>query len=380
MANLKVTIVVRTTSPEGKRSWVVANGKTDPPGGYYLRHCQGSSPKYIKAGNFYDEAEMAQMRLERKLKAQSLGFTVLEENSDIKKFHRIPVIIAAYLADLRLNRRPEKSIRSRKTELEEFAKFCGKVYVEEITRTDLIEYRNLVLDAGKAQVTAVNKLMSITTWLKKNTVVSIVGLLKTEDWPKKPDTEPHPYTDKEQTALMEAANSDEQLLLRFFLGTGMREQEVAHAEVSDIKDSYIHVQAKPRYGWSPKTDAGTRKIPLGDALLADLKNHCSSGLLFPNATTGRPEGHYLRIIKKIAERVGVAGAGCHRFRDTFATEQVRARVLDLRDIAKIMGHENMDMMKLYAAFVDLASEQARKSANISDRFGAKSGPRLVRVG
>jgi hypothetical protein len=78
MANLKVTIVVRTTSPKGKRSWV-ANGKTDPPGGYYLRHCHGSTPRYIKVGNFYEEAEMAQMRLERKLKAQSLGFTVDEE-------------------------------------------------------------------------------------------------------------------------------------------------------------------------------------------------------------------------------------------------------------------------------------------------------------
>ncbi len=35
------------------------------------------------------------------------------------------------------------------------------------------------------------------------------------------------------------------------------------------------------------------------------------------------------------------------------------------------------MMKLYAAFVDLQSEQARKAANVSDRFGAK--PQLVRT-
>ena len=235
-----------------------------------------------------------------------------------------------------------------------------------------------MLDKRQAEVAALNKLMSVSTWLKKNPVVSITGLLKAEDWPKKPDTEPRPYTDEELKAMMEAASPDDRLLLRFFLGTGMREQEVAHAELSDIKDSYIQVQPKPQYGWSPKTDAGTRKIPLGDALLADLGAHCSTGLLFPNPTTGRPEGHYLRTIKKIAERAGVVGAGCHRFRDTFATEQVRARVLDLRDIAKIMGHENLEMMKLYAAFVDLASEQARRAANVSDRFAAK--PLLVKVG
>jgi integrase len=380
MANLKVIIVVRTTSPEGKRGWVKANGKTDPAGPLYLRYCQGRKPRYEKAGTIFDEAEAAKIRLERKLKAQSQGFVLPEETVDAKKSHRISDVIAAYLADLRLNRRPGKSVKSKKFELEEFAGFCGKSYVEEIRRADLVAYRNRLLDAGKAPVTAINKLMSVTTWLKKNPVVAITGLLKAEDWPKKPVTEPSPYTDSEQEAMIEAASSGERLLLRFFLGTGMREQEVAHAELSDIKDSYIQVQAKPQWGWSPKTDAGTRKIPLGDRLLADLKDRRSTGLLFPNTHTLRPEGHYLRIIKKIAERAGVVGAGCHRFRDTFATQQVRARVLDLRDIARIMGHENLEMMKLYAAFVDVESEQARKAANVSDRFGAKPGPQLAKAG
>jgi hypothetical protein len=54
-------------------------------------------------------------------------------------------------------------------------------------------------------------------------------------------------------------------------------------------------------------------------------------------------------------------------------------VLDLRDIAKIMGHENMEMMKLYAAFVDLESQEARSAANASDRFGAARGPKVVAI-
>jgi integrase len=381
MANLKVSIVVRTTSPEGKRGWVKANGKTDPPGPLYLRHCQGIKPRYEKAGASFDEAEASKFRLERKLKAKSLGFLVPEETVGPKKSHRIPDVITAYLADLRLNRRPEKSVRSKKFELEQFSRFCGKSYIEEIRRTDLIAYRNHLLDAGKASVTALNKLMRVTTWLKKNTVVAVTGLLRAEDWPAKPDTEPRPYSEAEQSAMMDAAHGpNERLLLRLLLGSGMREQEIAHAELSDTKDNYIQVQAKPQWGWSPKTDAGTRKIPLGDALLSDLRAHCSSGLLFPNTTTLRPEGHYLRLIKAIAKRAGVAGATCHRFRDSFATTQVRARVLDLRDIAKILGHENLEMLRLYAAFVDLESEQARKAANVSDRFGAKPGPHLVRVG
>ena len=188
MANLKVVIVVRTTSPEGQRGWVVASGKKDPLGPLYLRWYVGSAARYEKVdGDTYHDAELAKIRLGRKLRATSQGFIVPEEN-DNKKYHRIPDVIAAYLADLRMNRRPEKSVKSKKSELEEFAKFCRKAYVEQITRTDLIAYRNHLLDAGKAQVTALNKLMSVTTWLKKNTVVSITGLLKPEDWPKKADT------------------------------------------------------------------------------------------------------------------------------------------------------------------------------------------------
>jgi len=151
MANLRVRIVVRHKK-DGKRSWIVANGKTDPPGTYYLRQSVGSQPKYTRAGDRFDEAETAKIRLERKLKAESQGFIVPEEiSADAKKFHRITDVITTYLSDLRLNRRPAKSIKGKKSELEEFAKFCGKVYVEQINRTDLITYRNHLLDAGSSR-------------------------------------------------------------------------------------------------------------------------------------------------------------------------------------------------------------------------------------
>jgi hypothetical protein len=67
MANLKVSIVVRTKDSDGKRGWVPAAGKNDPAGPLYLRYYNGSSPKHVKAGRFYDEAEVAKLRLERKL-------------------------------------------------------------------------------------------------------------------------------------------------------------------------------------------------------------------------------------------------------------------------------------------------------------------------
>ncbi len=345
------TIFVLRYERDGKRVWETIDAKS------------------------YQEAKLAAMRKEIDLFTGEQ--TPVEKRSPANQTVSLDIAVEQYLKELRDNRRPEKSVKSKQTELTEFLSFTKARTLQELKRADLITYRNHLYDEGYAPVTVLNKLMSVVTFLKKNPEVSITRLLKAEDWPEKPETEPNPYTDEELRAMMEAATPDERLLIRFFLGTGMRDQEVAHTELSDIKDTYIQVQPKPKYGWSPKTAAGTRKIPLGDGLLADLRDHCSSGLLFPNPTTGRPEGHFLRIIQRIAARAAVQGAGCHRFRDTFATEQVRARVLDLRDIAKIMGHENLEMMKLYAAFIDLKSAQARRAANVSDRFGAK--PQLVKT-
>ena len=182
----KVRIVIRTFDGV-KHNWALAKGKNDPAGIYYLR----IGGRYTTAGATYDEALVAKIRAERKLTAASVGAVIQEE---ISHAHKITDVINAYLDDLRLNRRPTKSIVSKETELKEFAAFCGKTYIEQITRVDLITFRNCLMDAGYAPVTVLNKLMSVSTWLKKNTIVSITGLLKSEDWPEKKDTTPHPYT------------------------------------------------------------------------------------------------------------------------------------------------------------------------------------------
>jgi integrase len=326
---------------------------------------------------------------------------IVPEAPVMPKFHRIDAVINSYLDALRLNRRPLKSINATEFELKEFAKFCKKLYVEQINREDLFRYRNHLTDEGYASVTTLNKVLAVCTWLKKNPVISITGLMKTDDWKhkdlKKPETTPRPYKLKEQKAMLAVATPEEHLLIRFFLGTGCREQEVSHAELSDIleiEDSdvelaeteegkvsfVIQIQKKTKWDWTPKTDKGTRQIPLGDDLVADLKKHCSGGLLFPHPTTGKPQGHFLRVIKTIAEKAGVAGATLHRFRDTYATEQVHSGNLSLREIARRMGHKGLDMMDLYADYDALNSKASRDAANAADRFGAKPGPQLVKAG
>jgi integrase len=390
MANLNVTIVIRTTDAEGKRRWVKATGKkTDPSGTLYLRYCVGSDPKYIKAGDTFQEAEVAKIRLGRRLKIESLGGTVPEEVPAAKS-HRCDDLLNSYVAWLRTTRKRNgrqyviSAIAARESDINAFLKHSGCTHVEQITRTVLLNYKDFLYAEEMASDTVLNKLICVTSWLRRNQIVSITGVLKPEDFPTQKVTQPNPYHKKEIDAMMKVAGK-RKLLLRFFRATGMRKGEVAHAEKSDLNPlmNTIRVQPKPKFGWVPKTVKGERDIKISRGLMADLMA-LPDGLLFPNEESGKPERHYERIIKEIALEAGVVAAPkadwCHRWRDTFATEQVRMKIHDLRDIARMMGHSDMKTIDLYAEFCRMDSEEAEQAAEKQDPDGKKDETGIHVVG
>lgn len=393
MANLKVSIVVRTTSPEGKRGWVPAIGKSDPPGPLYLRYYQGSRPKHIKAGKYYDEAEAAQLRLERKLRADSLGFTVPNEPSNAN-LHHWRDCLNSYVTHLHGKTKRngwkynEKSIRERDANITEFARLIGKPFVENYTTADMLRYKEHLYSLGRKNDTILNKLSGLVTWLKRNGVVSITGLLPSDERPERREPEGHPFTAAEVDKMMSIAGGHK-LLLRLALNSGMRKMELAHAERGDVDaiNKTIRISEKPKYGWVPKTKRGLRTIPLGDNLVSTLLAR-PDGLLFPN-TEDYPSIHIDRIFEEIGKAAGVqppVGSRAdwvHRWRDTYATRQLEAGMLRDRDLNRYMGWEGQGsghspMLEHYARYSPFDSPEVRKAANLLDIYGEKAGPRIVR--
>jgi integrase len=140
----------------------------------------------------------------------------------------------------------------------------------------------------------------------------------------------------------------------------------------------VWIRAKPQHGWEPKTAAGTRKIPLSDALLADLKARqiTSTNPLIFVATRGGVEGHFLRKFQELGEIAGVTRVKYPRFRDTYTTDQLRGGI-DLVTIAKWAGHENLETLKLYADALRDLDDAARAAANHQERYTL--GPQLVKT-
>jgi integrase len=394
MANLKVSIVVRTKGPDGKRGWVPATGKNDPAGPLYLRYYAGSCQKHSKAGRFYDEAEVAKLRLERKLKASSMGFEVPEEHEKGKDLHHWGDCLNSYITHLRRKRKrngwkyADKSVREREANILEFARLINKPFVESYTSADMLRYKEHLYGLGRRNHTVLNKLSCIVTWLKRNGLVSIIGLLPADERPERREPEGHPFTRAEVDKMMEVAG-EHKSLLRLALNSGMRKMELAHAERSDIDpiNKTIRVSEKPKYGWVPKTKRGLRAIPLGDGLVRDLLVR-PDGLLFPN-TEDHPGIRIDRIFEEIGKSAGVQARinsradWVHRWRDTTATRQLEAGILRDRDLNRYMGWEGQGnnhspMVEHYARYSPFDSPEVRKAANLLDPYREKAGLRIVR--
>ena len=142
-------------------------------------------------------------------------------------------------------------------------------------------------------------------------------------------------------------------MVRFFLMTGMREQEVMYAYWSDINLTHatVRVSHKPDRGWTPKAYK-EREIPIPSKLVKSLKAWKAKAnktcpFVFP--TSGcNVKMNFLDDLKAVAERAELDEDNfwLHKFRATFATRHLWNGI-DLRTVQMWLGHSDMESTMRY---------------------------------
>lgn len=134
--------------------------------------------------------------------------------------------------------------------------------------------------------------------------------------------------------------------------TGMRLGEICNLRRQDIEviDNVpcFHVRPHPEDGWSPKTAAGTRIIPIHSSLLRmeglNLLEDSDEKYLFPDLTvsaSGERGDNFARSFSKHKKRLGLPDAVTfHSFRHTVSTK-LRNQEAHIRElwIDTVLGHE-----------------------------------------
>jgi integrase len=312
MANRTAKLYVRSKLGYHKPSKRLA----DLPDGenYQLFWYDGTRKKARAVGRFADEAQTALVNKEAELRRAAITGTVPEavvpENRTTtgRDFH---LAVQQYLSEV-------KSGKSRKTHLaysitlQVFSKNCKVCTLEELTRQDVSAYTGTLRDGNLAPRTIANRLNFLKTFFRH---FEVTWPLMKSDRVKFTEKQVVAYSVEVLQRLFQEADREEYELFQFLLCTGVREQEAMFAAWKDVdfNGKSFKVSEKLDLGFVPK-DKEESVIPIPDSLAALLKSrrerHPDARLIFP-LHDGKPNGHMLRTLQRLAHRAGLNCGGCY---------------------------------------------------------------------
>jgi site-specific recombinase XerD len=174
---------------------------------------------------------------------------------------------------------------------------------------------------------------------------------------KEENIKPEFYTKEELISFFaQKMNSSYRLIFQGLLYTGMRINELANIQWSDVDFDKKVIRVSRKDGFVPKTDNAERAIPINDKLLSSLNDikegKDSSAYVFTSPSGNKLRERYtLTVCKDIAELAGIPGrAFLHKFRHTFATHLVMGRV-PIERVQKLLGHSSINETLIYAHLI-----------------------------
>ena len=368
MANLRVAIFERVKRDE---KWTLLpveiperrkpNGgglyqKDDRYGKFLLSWYEGSRRRYQTVkGTRLSLAIDQQEAKQHYLLTVSKGMDVTDPTVDQPRLS-LPVAVEEYFRQL-TGRPTTKSLH--KQNVREFQRWTSLTYVDEITKSHLLEFKQWLITGGNAPLTASWKLLRV------NKFVKVMLKLKAGEGPiKKKDVQedlddngdlPPEIYEPEQLDKFYAACNGDKLLFQTFHKSAFRKQEMMYLEWSDIdpKKRTIRVVRKDEYGFRPKNGKPRwvvvpqwlidELIALKDAPLRkkDIK------LVFPTRN-GQPNTKMLEKCQAIARRAGLDEKQwwLHKFRSTRATEWLR-KGIDIATVRDLLGHKDYRSVEAY---------------------------------
>ncbi len=394
---MQVNITKRIDTPEGKRycpvvvgpngrikpDWVLVNDRQEkhPEGAYYLDWNEDGKRRRISVGTDASAAYNSRARKQRELDAIAAGLIVSNPIEDDSRL-RIRSAVGDFLEEVQLSRQ-RKTWMGYCVSLRYFQESCGKNFLDEVERKDLLRLAAFLRDTKKLSPRTVhNKFAAVLTFLQSQGVPKLIGK---NDHPRFIEQEVSIYEEDELSNLHAVCSPYHSTLYDFFLMSGFREQEAMHVLWSNVrfKANIIEMRWKPQFKWTPKAYK-EREVPVPDELLEILEVHrrslpaarASAHALVFSTASGKRDTHMLRALKRNATKAGLTPDDfwLHKFRATFATTHLQAGV-DLRTVMTWMGQTNLESIIRYLK--PARSQAVIEKVNVSFAAHKRIRPHLL---
>jgi integrase/recombinase XerC len=267
-------------------------------------------------------------------------------------------LIDSYIEELIRRRFSDLTVKSYKTDLQEFSSFMrknGKSNFSEIDRKDIRSFMGELLSYGYKKSSVSRKLSAIKSFckfLERNKIIKgnpsvSVKTPKTEKCIPSFLSEEEVRTMLDFSALNKELDVRNKAILELLYATGIRASELVNLDLSmfDREVKLLRV-----YGKGKKE----RIIPVAKAAFESLNRYISTsrgykeGALFLSKSGKRLTQRDLqRIVKKAIVKVATLNQmSPHTMRHTFATHLLN-RGANLRAVQELLGHESLSTTQIY---------------------------------
>lgn len=174
-------------------------------------------------------------------------------------------------------------------------------------------------------------------------------------------------------AVYREGNRRDIAIIEVLAGTGIRVGELLRLSVKDV-----HLNMRSGYLIVRQGKQGAyREIPLTNDVRRALDNYLethpdregsTASLWTGSRGSLKHRSSILRLLNKYALRAGLCAIGPHQLRHTFATQYLTANPHDLRGLASLLGHTDLNSVMTYTAptLDDLTTRMERVATGVVD--------------
>ena len=370
---------------------------------YELRFYRDGKPHYLPVGKNAMDAEERRralaMRLSAKLLARSVGVDI-ESDADRKSLKQWATTYIEHQSTLT----GRGQVDQIKYVISLFFESCKKTYVDELSKSDLINfrghltalplYRNARTKPSQRRIavlrrrnrcpvkqetisarTVFNYSMHARKWLLEGGVDPKIF----PPTPKYEEPEVTIYSPSQVKSLFALIKGNLRIALNLMLKCGLRRNEAVFSYFADVNfdNKTILVRGKPEWGFKVKNRV-QRHIPVPDDLLEELRqwetDHPDQQLII-QTDRGLPDLYLMQQLKRFVHQHGLSCGRCHhcrsgypgceewelhKFRRTYITGILRH--VDLRTAQQYAGHSKITSTERYLRSASAAEGQSRVSS------------------
>lgn len=203
------------------------------------------------------------------------------------------------------------------------------------------------------------------------------------------------FSNEEIPIILDSIKNDKlRIMVKFALGTGLRQGEILALKKTDIKDMTVQVtkackivkiyENSNKYNYElkvtrPKTKKSIRKVPIPTELKSDLLElnkirnqerlklgelYTENDLLFPSETGNYIDSRNLaRSWKRVFKYIETPYKKFHALRHTFAIQLIK-NGSQLITVSRLLGHSSIKTTEIYAHVLDSTKSTDIESLNI----------------